>query len=92
MVTDEMPGNPVMSAGTQRNNVALGYGNSSSSAKCSHFFSLRAVPAMGLLRNPAGLLRCSVGTWLGLLSIPPPPGPAVLRAAGGSISWTCPFQ
>lgn len=57
VVPDEMPGNPVMSVGTQRNNVAHGYTYSSSSARCSHFpkeeLCQRSPRATGLLWNPA---------------------------------------
>jgi len=47
VVTDEMPGDPMMSIATQEHNVALDYDNSSSSARWSHFFSVRKSCASG---------------------------------------------
>lgn len=94
MATGEMPGNPMMSVGTQRNNAALGYGNSSSSARCSHFFSLRKSCASGHLKPqvssetplPAWTPEVQHQDGAGIAEpSPPPPRSTVLSSSGQMV-------
>lgn len=103
MVTGEMPGDPVMSVGTQRNNMALGYGSSSNSARCSHFVSLRKSCASGQL-EPWDPSETPLAGWtpevqhqdVAVVGERPSSSqvnsPQLPSAAGGSILWTCMFQ
>lgn len=78
---------PVTSIGTQRNNVALGYGNPSSYAKYSHFFSLRKSCASDRLKpqvyseTPLPGWTPEVQHW-DVVSVPAPPRSAVLNFSG----------